>query len=140
MTNQILAFLFCFKRELNPYTPPYLLPPPTYPPIPHTLTAHTLNPLLPPKDFVFIKPLVLPHPQNPSVKSMGQDLSKKIHYNTKEVVTTKPTQVNLLNVSAELCQRRIPGSRFGISRLSKGPWTWGTGGSSLKGGGQSTMG
>ena len=31
------------------------------------------------------------------------------------------------------CQRRIPGSRFGISRLSKGPWTWGTGGSSLKG-------
>jgi hypothetical protein len=31
------------------------------------------------------------------------------------------------------CQRRIQGSRFGISRLSKGPWTWGTGGSSLKG-------
>ena len=31
------------------------------------------------------------------------------------------------------CQRRIPGSRFGISRLSKGPWTWGTGGRSLKG-------
>ena len=43
------------------------------------------NPLLPP----YI---------HPSVKSMGQDLSKKFHYNTKEVVTTKPTQVNLLNV------------------------------------------
>ena len=33
MTKQILAFLFCFTRELNLYTPPYLLPPPTYPPI-----------------------------------------------------------------------------------------------------------
>ena len=29
MTKQILAFLFCFTRELNPYSPPY--PPPTHP-------------------------------------------------------------------------------------------------------------
>jgi hypothetical protein len=43
----------------------------------------------------------------------------------------------VLAYSSSRCQRRIPGSRFGISRLSKGPWTWGTGGSSLKGGEQS---
>ncbi len=52
MTKQILAFLFCFireltlyspltysltsARELKPILPPYLLPPPTYPPIPST--------------------------------------------------------------------------------------------------------
>ena len=38
MTKQILAFLFCFKRELNPYSPLTL-----------TLTLRpSLNPLLPP--------------------------------------------------------------------------------------------
>ncbi len=31
-----------------------------------------------------------------------------------------------------LSEKDIPGFRFGISGLSKGPWTWGTGGSSLK--------
>jgi hypothetical protein len=65
MTKQILAFLFCFTRELtlysppyllppralslwlnrvkdstNPILPPYLLPPPTYPPIPHIPPTH----------------------------------------------------------------------------------------------------
>ncbi len=44
-----------------------------------------------------------------------------------------PVLVDCGSSRQELCQRRIPGSRFGISRLSKGPWTWGTGGSSLKG-------
>ena len=37
------------------------------------------------------------HPQNPSVKSMGARLEQKISLQHK-VVTTKPTQVNLLNV------------------------------------------
>jgi hypothetical protein len=34
MTKQILAFLFCFIRELNIYTPLISILPPTYPPIP----------------------------------------------------------------------------------------------------------
>ena len=34
----------------------------------------------------------------PPSKAWRQDLSKKFHYNTKHVGTTKPTQVNLLNV------------------------------------------
>ena len=33
MTKQILAFLFCFKRELNPYTPLSLSLRPLSPPI-----------------------------------------------------------------------------------------------------------
>ena len=53
MTKQILAFLFCFKRELNPYSPllPHLRP---YSPLTYSLTsAHELKPLLPP----YIHPL-----------------------------------------------------------------------------------
>ena len=34
MTKQILAFLFCFIRELNPQSPLISILPPTYPPIP----------------------------------------------------------------------------------------------------------
>jgi hypothetical protein len=40
MTKQILAFLFCFIRELNIYTPLISILPPAYPPIPHTPPAH----------------------------------------------------------------------------------------------------
>ena len=91
MTKQILAFLFCFIRELNLYSPLTL-----------TLTsAHELKPLLPPYPHPHLRartqtftPLL-----HPSLRQKhGARLSKKFHYNTKEVVTTKPTQVNLLNV------------------------------------------
>ena len=39
MTKQILAFLFCFIRELNIYTPLISILPPTYPPIPPPLNG-----------------------------------------------------------------------------------------------------
>ena len=68
MTKQILAFLFCFTRELNPYSP---------------LGARTQNPH-PPRE---LKPL-----PSPSAHPWCKDLSKKFHYN-KNVVTTKPTRV-----------------------------------------------
>jgi hypothetical protein len=76
ITKQILAFLFCFARGLNLYTPLISILPPTYPPLPSPsayLSAHTshtahlsthpsAHPSLrnqPFKDFVFIKPLDL---------------------------------------------------------------------------------
>ena len=57
--STFLAFLFCFTRELKLYPPPYLLPPPTYPPIPHTSATH------PP-----IRPSLRNPPFNPSVCCM----------------------------------------------------------------------
>ena len=61
MTKQILAFLFCFTRELNLYPPLTLSLPSarelkTYTPLLPSLSAH-LSTL---KTLVFIKPLVLP--------------------------------------------------------------------------------
>jgi hypothetical protein len=68
MTKQILAFLFCFIRELALYSPFTL----------SLTSARELKPYTPP-----LHPsLHLSHTKNPSVKSMGQDLSKKFHYNT----------------------------------------------------------
>jgi len=60
LTKQILAFLFCFIRELNLYTPL------TY----SLISARELKPYTSPfKDFVFIKPLVLllPPPTYPHI-------------------------------------------------------------------------
>ena len=67
MTKQILAFLFCFIRELNPYSP--LGARTQNPPPPRALSLwlnrvkDSTNPLLPPyihpKARGFIKPLVL---------------------------------------------------------------------------------
>jgi len=86
-------FFFCFIRELNPHP---LLTFSLYPPIRPYCTHH------PPRanSNSILRPYLLPPPIPPS-KSLRQkhgtaDLSKKIHYNTKRV-TTKPTQVNLLN-------------------------------------------
>ena len=61
MTKQILAFLFCFTRELNPYSP---LRARTQNPHP---SARELKPLLPPKARGFIKPLVLTLTLRPEV-------------------------------------------------------------------------
>ena len=97
MTKQILAFLFCFTRELNPHSPLMSILPPTHPPIPHTLTLRALslwlnrvkdstNPLLPP----YIHPYPHPPPTH-GVKIWGN----KFHYN-KNIVTTKQTQPEYL--------------------------------------------
>ena len=84
MTKQILAFLFCFKRELNLY--PHL-----------RARTQTFTPPLHPslKARGFIKPsvLTLTHPP----KAWGKNWAKNF-ITTRNVVTTKPTQVNLLNV------------------------------------------
>jgi len=70
MTKQILAFLFCFTRELNLYTPL------TY----SLISARELKPYTP--------PLLLPAPSAHlsahtfSLHPWRQDLSKKFHYKT----------------------------------------------------------
>ena len=84
MTKQILAFLFCFTRELNPYSP-LILP----------LRARTENPHRPRELKPFTPPLPSPSPSarelkpftsplpSPSAHPWCQDLSKKFHYNTQ---------------------------------------------------------
>ena len=63
MTKQILAFLFCFIRELTLYSPLTL----------SLTSARELKPYTPPfKDCVFIKPLVFllnPPPTYPPIPS-----------------------------------------------------------------------
>ena len=77
MTKQILAFLFCFIRELNPYSP--LGARTQNPPPPRALSLwqnrvkDSTNPLLPPyihpKARGFIKPLVLTLTLRPPIVS-----------------------------------------------------------------------
>jgi hypothetical protein len=67
MTKQILAFLFCFIRELNPYSPL------TFSLTSAHLSAHTFSLRLEPLGS--IKPLVLPsahtlNPLHPTLKSL----------------------------------------------------------------------
>ena len=65
MTKQILAFLFCFKRELNPYSP-----------LTYSLTSAHKPPLLPhlPCTNSYPHPSTLSSLRPP----MNQDVSKKI--------------------------------------------------------------
>ena len=62
MTKQILAFLFCFKRELNPYTPLSLSLRPLSPPSLSLRLRHINTPSLNPPIHPFLKPLTLRHP------------------------------------------------------------------------------
>jgi hypothetical protein len=55
ITKQILAFLFCFTRELNLYTPLISILPPTYPPIPHTPHTPPTYPPIPPPTHPTLK-------------------------------------------------------------------------------------
>ncbi len=74
MTKQILAFLFCFTRELNPYSPLTLTLRENSKPSPSARTQTLYSPLKP----GFIKPLVLTLTLRPP---MNQDLSQKISFN-----------------------------------------------------------
>ena len=99
MTKQILAFLFCFIRELNPYSPPGRA---NSKPSPSARELKTLtlransNPLLPPKARGFIKTLFLPpqptHPPsatNPTTHSATNPLtllSARVTYERQSVL------------------------------------------------------
>ena len=95
MTKQILAFLFCFTRELNLYSLPYLPPPfraRTQTHIPRANSNPYPHP--PPRAFRLYKTFGFTHPPIPSPSSHGVKIwAKKFHYNNKNVVTTKPTRV-----------------------------------------------
>ena len=87
MTKQILAFLFCFIRELTLYSP-----------LTYSLSsARELKPYTPPLPSPSTHPTLKIPPSKAWHRRFEQKNSlqhkKKIH-----VVTTKPTQVNLLNV------------------------------------------
>jgi hypothetical protein len=64
-TAQFLPFFFLLHKRAKPAPPSYLLPLPTYPPIPHTPPIRL-------RAFRLYKTLVLTlNPQNPSVKSIS---------------------------------------------------------------------
>ena len=77
MTKQILAFLFCFTRELNLYSPLTLTLP----------SARELKPLLPP-----YRPPIRPYLHPPPMASRFEQKNSLQH---KNVVTTKPTQLSV---------------------------------------------
>ena len=102
MTKQILAFLFCFIRELNPQSPLISILPPTYPPIPPPIHDCAYGALITlfcecktpagGRQYIYRLPPLRPylgnvaklirrrrislkrdnHPKNPSVKSMAK--------------------------------------------------------------------
>ena len=79
--SAIFAFFFLLHKRAKPAPPPYLLPLPTYPPIPHTPPIRL-------RAFRLYKTLVLTlNPQNPSVKSISILLCFHYHIKKKYLVT-----------------------------------------------------
>jgi hypothetical protein len=79
--SAIVAFFFLLHKRAKPAPPPYRLPLPTYPPIPHTPPIRL-------RAFRLYKTLVLTlNPQNPSVKSISILLCFHNHIKKKYLVT-----------------------------------------------------